>query len=182
MLIKLLDALGIQRACFVGHSFGGRVSIMLSALHPDRVEKLVLVDSAGIRPKRALKYYFRVYRFKLLKRLFLLLTPGRDRDEKLDKFYKKYGSKDYRESGSMRQTFVKVVNEDLRGYLHDIKCPTLLVWGEEDMDTPVSHAKIMEKEIPDAGLVVFKGAGHFSYLDRLGDFNIIVSRFFEGNE
>jgi Predicted hydrolases or acyltransferases (alpha/beta hydrolase superfamily) len=181
-VIKLFDALQIERANIVAHSFGGRVSIMLSALNPERVSKLVLVDSAGLIPKRGFKYYYKVYTFKLLKKLYLLFTPGTNKQEKLDKFYSKYGSKDYKESGKMRQTFTKVVNQDLREYLHSIKAPTLLVWGDQDQDTPLYFAKIMEKEIPDAGLVVFKGAGHFSYLDRLNDFNIIISKFFEGNE
>jgi pimeloyl-ACP methyl ester carboxylesterase len=82
----------------------------------------------------------------------------------------------------MRQTFVKVVNQDLRGYLPQITAPTLLVWGDEDKDTPLEHGRIMEKEIPDAGLVVFNGAGHYSYLDKLNDFNVIAAKFFEGNE
>lgn len=182
MLYKFFQALNIDRACLVGHSFGGRVSIMFSALHPDRVKKVVLVDSAGIIPRRTLKYYFKVYRFKLMKQIFIAFAQGDSKDEKLEKFYNKYGSKDYKEAGKMRQTFVKVVNQDLRGYLPQIKSPVLLIWGDQDRDTPLKFGRIMEKEIPDAGLVVFEGAGHFSYLERLNDFNIIVSKFFEGNE
>jgi pimeloyl-ACP methyl ester carboxylesterase len=182
MLLKFFDRLGIEKASLVGHSFGGRVSIMFSAENPERVEKLVLVDSAGIIPKRTFKYYFKVYRFKLAKKAFLMFASGKDKQEKLDRFYKKYGSSDYKDAGNLRQTFVKVVNQDLRGYLPKIKASTLLIWGENDQDTPLYFAKIMEKEIPDAGLVVFKDAGHYSYLDKLYDFNVIVSKFFEGNE
>lgn len=182
MLLKFFKKLNIEKASLIGHSFGGRVSILFSSTFPEYVDKVVLVDSAGLIPKRTIKYYCRVYRFKLLKSIFMLFSKGNSREEKLENFYKKYGSKDYRESGNMRQTFVKVVNQDLRPYLHKIKAPTLLIWGEHDMDTPVSFGKIMEKEIPDAGLVIFKGAGHFSYLDKINDFNIIVTRFFEGNE
>ncbi len=180
MLLKIFDSLGIEKASLIGHSFGGRVSILFSAKHPERVEKVVLVDSAGIIPQRTLKYYLRVYKFKIMKEVFLLSTKGKSKQEKLDKFYEKYGSKDYKEAGNLRQTFVKVVNQDLRPYLSQIKASTLLIWGENDQDTPVSHGKIMEKEIPDAGLVVFKDAGHFSYLDKLNDFNIIVDKFLGG--
>jgi len=182
MLLKFFDSLGIDKASLVGHSFGGRVSIMFSAKHPERVDKIVLVDSAGLIPRRTLKYYFKVYKFKLFKKLYLLFTSGKDKEEKLERFYNKYGSKDYRESGNMRKTFVKVVNENLRGYLPMIEAPTLLIWGDQDKDTPLEFGKIMEKEIKDAGLVVFEGAGHFSYLDRINDFNIIVSKFFEGGK
>lgn len=180
-LAKLLDELGIDKASFVGHSFGGRVTILLSALHPDRVDKVVLTDSAGIIPKRTFKYYFKVYKFKLLKKLYLLFSSGTSK-EKMDKFYEKYGSKDYRESGFLRQTFVKVVNQNLRPYLKDIKAPALLIWGDQDKDTPIEFGKIMEKEIPDAGLVVFEGCGHFAYLDKINDFNVIVDNFLGGSE
>lgn len=182
MLVRFFEELKIEKANIIGHSFGGRVSIMFAALYPQKVDKVVLVDSAGILPKRTIKYYFRVYRFKIMKKLYIMFTPERDKNAKLEKFYKKYGSKDYRESANLRGTFVKVVNQDLKGYLKNIKAPVLLIWGENDKDTPLNNAKIMEREIPDAGLVVFKGAGHFSYLDKINDFNIIVSKYFEGNE
>lgn len=180
MLLKMFDALDIEKASLIGHSFGGRVSMLFSAKHPERVEKVVLVDSAGIMPKRTMKYYLKVYKFKTMKQLFLLFTKGKNKQEKLDQFYEKYGSKDYKEAGSIRQTFVKVVNQDLRPYLPQIKASTLLIWGENDKDTPVSYGKIMEKEIPDAGLIIFKDAGHFSYLDKLNDFNVIVDQFLGG--
>lgn len=182
MLVKFFDKLGIDKASLIGHSFGGRVSILFSSHYPGRIEKVVLTGSAGIIPKRTFKYYFKVYKFKLMKKIYLMVSKGADIEAKLDKFYKKYGSKDYQESGILRQTFVKVVNQDLRPYLHKIKAPTLLIWGDQDQDTPLYFAHIMEKEIPDAGLVVFKGAGHYAYLEKINDFNIIVDRFFEGDE
>jgi pimeloyl-ACP methyl ester carboxylesterase len=181
MLLKFFNKLNIEKANLVGHSFGGRVSILFSATYPERVGKIVLTDSAGLIPKRSLKYYFKVYSFKLFKKLYITFAKGSGREEKMESFYKKYGSTDYKNtSGVMRQTFVKVVNQNLRGYLPKIKSPALLIWGDKDMDTPISFGKIMEKEIPDAGLVVFEGAGHFAYLERINDFNIIVNRFFGG--
>lgn len=180
MLRKFFDLLQIDKAMIIGHSFGGRVAILFSANNPSYVEKIVLVDSAGIIPKRTLKYHISVYKFKLMKKLFVLLGSKGSKEQRLEKFYDKYGSNDYKQAGSLRQTFVKVVNQNLRGYLPQIKAPTLIIWGEDDKDTPLYFGKIMEKEISDAGLVVFKGAGHFSYLDKINDFNIIVSKFFGG--
>ena len=170
---KFLEKLGLEKVSIIAHSFGGRVAIMLAALHPEVVDKLVLVNSAGLIPKRGWKYYYRVYRFKLIKSLLLLLG----KKDAVEKLYERYGSKDYKEAGRLRGTFVKVINQDLRGYLKKIKAPTLLIWGDKDRETPIEFAKIMEKEIPDAGLVVFENAGHFSYLERLNDFIIIVSYF-----
>ncbi|SEF52330.1 Pimeloyl-ACP methyl ester carboxylesterase [Caloramator fervidus] len=180
MLYKFFEKLQIDKASLVGHSFGGRVSIMFSSLYPERVEKVVLVDSAGVLPKRTWRYYLKVYKFKLLKKLYLLFNGNNK--EAVEKFYRKYGSKDYKNAGPLRETLVKVVNEDLRGYLPKIKAPTLLVWGEKDEDTPLYMAKIMENEIPNASLVVFKEAGHFSYLDNINEFNAIVSNFLKGSD
>ncbi len=79
----------------------------------------------------------------------------------------------------MRKILVKVVNEDLRPLLKDIKAPTLLIWGDKDTATPPLYmGKIMEEEIPDSGLVILEGgAGHYSYLDDYNRFAIILKAF-----
>ena len=92
-----------------------------------------------------------------------------------------FRSSDYRAlPETMRGTFVKVVNQDLKGYLKDIKASTLLIFGDQDTDTPLYFGQIMEREIPDAGLVVLKGAGHFAYLERGDEFARIARVFLEG--
>ena len=173
-IYKFLSKLGIAKADLIGHSFGGRIIISLAANFPEKVGKLILVDSAGIRPKRTAKYYLRTLMAKTGKRLSSLPPFGKGLK---DVIYNRMGSKDYREAGNMRGILVKVVNEDLRHLLVKIKAPTLLIWGEEDKETPISHAKIMERQIEDAGLVILKGAGHFSYLDNLSQFCLIAVNF-----
>ena len=97
----------------------------------------------------------------------------------MEKLYKKFGSDDYQNtSGIMRKIFVRVVNENLKPLLNDIQAPTLLVWGDKDEATPLYMAKIMEKEIKDSGLVVFEGAGHYSYLDEYHRFKKVLESFF----
>ncbi|MDI3257447.1 MAG: alpha/beta hydrolase [Kyrpidia sp.] len=178
-VLEFMDRLGIAKAHVIGHSFGGRIGIVLASSRPDRVEKMVLVDAAGIRPRRSWKYYVRVYTFKTLRAAYQRV-PGKNREERLSKLYARFGSKDYREAGPMRSIMVRVINEDLRPLLPRISVPTLLIWGDRDRDTPLWMGRIMEQEIPDAGLVVLSGAGHFSYLDRFQDFCVIVERFFKG--
>lgn len=182
MVNKLFEALKIEKATLIGHSFGGRVSIVFSAEHPEKVDKVVLVDSSGLVKKKTMKYYYKVYTFKLLKKLYTMFIPMDKREQALEKFYTKFGSSDYRSAGNLRKIFVKVVNEDLREFMPKIKASTLLIWGENDQDTPVSFGEYMKKAIPDAGLVVLKGAGHFSYLDKLNDFCIIVMNFLGNNK
>jgi pimeloyl-ACP methyl ester carboxylesterase len=169
---------GITRASFIGHSHGGRVSIVLAATHPEMVEKLVLVDSAGIRPKRTAGYYARVYSYKLSKRLLASpLLNGTFGAPLRGIFETRAGSDDYRQAGSMRGTLVRVVNEDWRHLLPRIVAPTLLIWGELDDSTPVSDGRLMEQLIPDAGLVIFPGAGHFAYADDFDRFARVVGHF-----
>ncbi|MDE5672213.1 MAG: alpha/beta hydrolase [Duncaniella sp.] len=175
----LTKELGIKSPILLGHSFGGRVGILYASRN--QVEKLILVDAAGIKPKRSLKYYWKVYSFKAVKRLMYLFL-GKDAAEKrLDAKRAKAGSSDYANaSPMMRRILSKVVNEDLTDRLHLIKAPTLLIWGANDPATPLSDAQKMEKLIPDAGLVSFPGCGHYSFLDNPIQFAAVL-RSFLGN-
>jgi pimeloyl-ACP methyl ester carboxylesterase len=88
------------------------------------------------------------------------------------------GSADYRAAtGVMRGTLVRIVNEDLRSLLPDIRIPVLLIWGDQDTETPIADGRLMERLIPDSGLVVFEGAGHYAYLEQPGRFCRIVEVF-----
>ncbi|MPM90204.1 hypothetical protein SDC9_137321 [bioreactor metagenome] len=176
---KFIDALGLYGCGAVAHSFGGRVAIYLSSEYRDIFSRQVFTDAAGIRPRRKLRYYVKVYTYKLGKKLSKVncLRRALKLDEKLGNA----GSADYRAlSGVMRGTFSRVVNQDLTPRLKQIAIPTLLVWGDQDGETPLYMAHIMEKQIKDAGLVVFEGAGHFSYLDYLGRYCAVLASFFGG--
>ena len=91
----------------------------------------------------------------------------------------KYGSRDYNAlDDEMRKTFVKVISLDLTDALPDITVPTLLIWGDQDTETPLWMGRKMEELIPDAGLVVFEGGTHFAYLEQNARFNTITHHFF----
>lgn len=162
--LAFLRSIGVQRAHLVGHSFGGRIAIYLASHHPEVVDRMILVDSAGIRPKRGVRYYRRVGAAKVAKRAGRSLGPAGRRLQQ--RVAARMASADYAAAGPLRPTFVKVVNEDLTPLLPRILAPTLLIWGSEDDSTPVADARKMERLIPDAGLVIFDGAGHYSYLDQ----------------
>lgn len=175
---EFLDALSISNPVLIGHSFGGRIIIYLTGRLKYNANKIVLIDSAGIKPKRSASYYYKVYSFKLLKKMARLFLPAEKAGQIIEKARNRHGSTDYKNApGIMRNIMVKCVNEDLRHYLNEIKAPSLLIWGENDTDTPVSDGRLMEKLIPDAGLVVLKNAGHYSFLDKMYEFNIIVNHF-----
>ena len=156
---------GIEQPVLIGHSFGGRVGLLYASRNA--VRKLVLIDAAGVKPRRGLKYYVKVYTYKAAKRVLPLLL-GRERGgAALDRYRSRAGSSDYSQSSPrMRAVLSRVVNEDLKHVMPSIGCPTLLIWGKDDTATPLRDAKIMERLIPDAGLVAMEGAGHYSFLDR----------------
>ena len=174
-MIHFLDELAVERAHLVGHSHGGRVSIALAADEADRVGRLLLVDSAGIPPKRGWRYRRRVAVAKLGRLVGKLGGPGRRLQERMRA---KVASRDYLEaSEAMRGTFRAAVAANLTDRLPRISASTLLVWGDQDDDTPLWMGKRMEELIPDAGLVVLEGAGHYSYADSPGQFRAVARRF-----
>lgn len=180
---RFVDELNLDNIILFGHSHGGRVSIILASKYKNLVKKLILIDSAGIIPKRTINYYLKVYSFKALKKIYLFFVPENKREKVLEKFYKKHGSADYHDAqGIMRKIMVRVVNDNLRYLLNDIICSTLLIWGENDEATPLYMAKIMEEEIPNCGLVTIKGAGHYSYIDDFNTFKIVINSFLEINK
>jgi pimeloyl-ACP methyl ester carboxylesterase len=172
---ELMDVLGLERPSIVGHSNGGRIAIHLASHHPERVDKLILVDSAGIRPRRGLRYYRRVALAKTAKHAARFLgPPGRALRKRV---LARTASSDYANAGPLRPTFVKLVNEDLTPLLGQIRASTLLIWGDQDDATPLSDGQMMERLIPDSGLVILKGAGHFSYLDQPQRFGRVAVHF-----
>ncbi len=168
-ILKFAAGLGIREAVLLGHSYGGRVIIKLlsNPACPLRVEKAVLIDAAGIKPRRPASYYMKVYSYKAGKAVLSLPGIRRLFPDAVEKLQKKRGSADYRQASPvMRQTMVRSVNEDLTPLLPAIRASTLLIWGENDTATPLADGKLMEARIPGAGLVVLPGAGHFSFADR----------------
>ena len=116
----------------------------------------------------------------MAKRVLPLLLGKKRGQKALDAWRGKAGSADYRSSSPlMRMVMSKSINQDLTPLLPSIKASTLLMWGENDTATPMRDARIMEKNIPDAGLVVFKDAGHYSFLDQPGQFRAVTQNFFK---
>ena len=167
MLEEFIDRVGITKPIIIGHSFGGRLAIRYSANNP--IEKLVLFGAPCIRIQEKLPLSVRI--LKTLKKLPLMNEFG--------EYMKKYiGSRDYKAASPiMRQTLVDVVNEDLSGYAKKIEEPTLLIWGQNDTEAPVSDAKELERIMIDGALIVLPGT-HYAYLENLGRVVEILKNFF----
>lgn len=176
MLEEFVRLNGIDSPILLGHSFGGRIAILYASRNS--VSRLLLVDAAGVKPKRTLSYYAKVYSYKFAKWLYPNILGREKAKEIIENMRSRRGSYDYVNcSPMMRKVMVKVVNSDLRSEMPKIKAPTLLIWGEEDTATPMRDAKIMHKLIPDSGIVTFPGAGHFSFVDNPYQSAAVVRRF-----
>ena len=173
---KFCRKLNIENPILIGHSFGGRISILFSSRN--QTNKVMLVDAAGIVPKRTLKYHIKVRSYKIYKKLLPLFVGKQEAERRIEERRNRSGSADYRAAqGIMRAIFVKIVNEDLKYVMPKIKAPTLMIWGELDTATPLSDARTMEKLIKGSGVAVMKGCGHYSFLDNPRQFFAIVDAF-----
>ena len=182
-VLKFIASFELTKLSIVVHSFGGRVFFKMNAREnlPFQIEKAVLIDSAGILPKKTWKQKVSLRCYKIggavmSTKVLHFLYPDAVEDMR-----RKRGSADYNSATPvMRATLVKVVNEDLEPLMHLVKCPTLLIWGDLDTATPLSDAKRMEELIPDTGLVVCEGAGHFSFAQQAPKVNGALTAFFTG--
>ncbi len=164
--IDYLDHHALPSAHYFGHSLGGRVGLILGADHADRIDKMTLSNSAGLHlPPSS----FGRLRLKLYQNLRDALTAigAPTLAQRLRRAYnQRYASVDFRNATPiMRQTLINVVNQDLLAYAGRVAVPTILIWGDNDQDTPLWMGRKLERAIPDAALILHNSAGHYAYLD-----------------
>ncbi len=166
---KLLDKLNIKNPILIGHSFGGRISIVYAA--KEKVDKLILL--AAPFKKSTKSDTLKVKILKFLKKVPII--------NKLAPYMKtKIGSRDYKAASPiMRQILVNTVNEDLEQYLRDIRVPTLLIWGTNDREASIEDAKYAEDIMDNAGLVIYEGCTHYAYLERIDQTIRVLRSFLE---
>ena len=156
----------IKKPHVIAHSFGGRIAIKAAAENPDFCDKLVLAGAAGLKPKDTVYKIGKRAAFKVLKRFF----PK----EKLKWFY----SKDYLALDDvMKESFRLIINEHLDDKIGKIKNSTLVIFGENDKETPVYMAKRLFNGIENSRLIILPKAGHFCFIDKPAKFNTEVREF-----
>lgn len=150
----------------LAHSFGARVALKTTYRYPDFFDKMVLTGAAGLKSKVTLKKRIKKLTFNLLK----IFVPK----EKLKAFY----SPDYLALDPiMRESFVKIISEHLDYILPYVDNKTLLIFGENDMETPLYMAKRLLNGIKNSELIVLKDAGHFAFVDKSLKFNLDMREF-----
>ena len=161
----LVAHLGVERPSFVAHSFGGRVATLYASRN--EVAKLVYADVAGVKPRRTWRYYYKVYSFKAMRYVLPLLIGKRKAQMLVEQRRAASGSSDYNSATPMMRAILsKCVNEDLCHLMSRVTAPVLLFWGDKDTATPIGDAHKMERLMPNAGLVVAEGAGHYAMLEQ----------------
>lgn len=179
-VLNFMTCLGIRRVILIGHSFGGRITIKLAARRdlPVTITKIVLINSAGIRPKKTIRQRVRLLFYQGVKGIISIGGIKKRFPGLREAWRRKHGSPDYlAATPRMRECLIRVINEDLTPSLGSIPCPALLLWGAEDEETPLADGKLMERLIPDAGLVTLEKAGHYSFLDEPYVFSRVLDSF-----
>lgn len=171
LILEFLKAINVENPVMIGHSHGGRVIMKLCGEGLLNPPKIVFVDAAGLKPKKNFKSQIKVRTFKTVKFFLKLPVVKKYTADTLTKARAHFGSSDYNNAPEvMRKTLVNLLNYDLTGIagntVKNIKCPTLLIWGDKDTATPLYMAHKLEELIPDTGLCVLKDTGHFSFIQK----------------
>ena len=170
MVHELLDSLDVSNPILLGHSFGGKISLIYASKY--KTNKLVLFGSPFKQNIKKLSTKTKV--LKSLKKV-----PGLN---KLEGFAKKHiGSRDYKQASPfMRKILVDHVNLDITEEVKKIKCNTLIIWGTLDEEVPIEDAYELEKLISDAAVIEYPGCSHYAYLENLGQTVNIIKNFIGG--
>lgn len=164
LVIGFMKKLNIINPIIIAHSFGGRITTLLTGYYQIKIDKLILIDIAGIKPKRTIKVRLKNLLYKTLKKLIKCL-PKRKQNKYFQKLFSHFASDDYKSiPPTMRATFKNIINEDLQNFLPNINSEALIIWGENDQDTPLKDAKKIQKLIKNSALIVLTNASHYSYL------------------
>ncbi len=162
---EVLTALGVKKPHVIAHSFGCRVAVKLAALEENAFDKMVLTGAAGVILKRSLGYKIKVKSYRAVKKLFPRFAERR------------FGSAEYRSlSPIMKESYKKIVNEDLRKEARRVQNQVLLIQGRADKTTPLKEAEAYLQAFPNGRLKIMEG-GHFAFVENPPLFHLITEEF-----
>lgn len=165
-LDKFVRAARLEKPHIIAHSFGARLALKYLCANSGGADKLVITGGAGIVKPRSEKYLRRVRAYRRVKRLFPAFAE------------KHFGSREYRTLPPvMRDSYKKIVNEDLKDCAAAVKNQTLLIYGRDDTTTPAEEeGRIFNSLIPDSRLEIV-GGGHFCFSENPDRFNELLYDF-----
>lgn len=181
-LIKdFVSSKDIDNPTIIAHSFGGRIVIDLFTRYNLKIKNLILIDIAGIKPKKSIWRKTKEKVYKILKKIGIIF-PEKIKCIYLEKLISIFGSSDYSSlDPNIRKSFINIVNYDQKNDIKNINVDTLIIWGEKDKDVPLKDGYYINKEIKDSGLVVVPKSGHFPYLDRAYYVNRVILEYLKNS-
>lgn len=165
-LSEAMSALEIVRPHVIAHSFGCRVAVKLAKKQGQVFDKMVLTGPAGVRFPKGLGYAVKVAAYRACKKIAPAFAEMH------------FGSAEYKTlSPVMKESYKKIVNEDLRGDARLVQNQVLIVQGRQDKTTPMKEAQAYLSAFPKAKLKEIDG-GHFAFAEYPVPFNLTVEEFF----
>jgi len=145
------------KVILIGHSNGGRIALSFVNLYPEKVENLILIDSAAIYHNE-LPLQIKRLVFKTIAKIGKKLTSSKSIKNLLYKFARESDYKDLDKNA--KQTMINLISTDLKSILPQIKTPTLIIWGAQDKITPLSDGLLINELIKNSKLEIIQGARH----------------------
>jgi pimeloyl-ACP methyl ester carboxylesterase len=181
-VIKTLKKRKIKNPILIGHSFGGAIASKITSKNLYPIKKLILVDAAAIRhpysfrQKTTLKLISSIKKILFLPLIKKIIPPI----QKIYYYSTNQQNSDYaalKDNPIMQKTFQNVIKNDLSPILNEIKTPTLIVWGENDLSTPLTDGQTINSLIPNSKIIIYPNSSHFSYLENQDTFVSDIKNF-----
>ncbi len=171
---NFLASLGIKRCRLAGNSLGGNIAWNFTLQYPDMVDKLILIDAAGYpASSKSIPVAFKIARIPVLNNMFTYISPRfiveasvknvyADKSKVTDAIVDRYFELSLREGN--RQAFVDRLSfhDKVNAHLNikNIRQPTLILWGAEDLLIPIEKANLFHEDLPNDTLAIIKNSGH----------------------
>lgn len=155
-----IQEMRIKKVEILGHSFGGKVAAQFATLYPEKAEKLIFVSSSGLNRKRTIPEALKFLGIRSLGKILKTLDKTISTKVYETWFIPKFASSDYKNAKEMRPTLLKTLKEDLTGVFSNIQAKSLILWGEEDRETPLQMGIRIHRLIKDSMLIVLERKGH----------------------
>ncbi len=163
-VLSYLDQSKLSSCDFLGHSFGGKTSMKIAATHPERVRSLILIGSSGIPGHPNFQRRLKIKAIRALRSVLRILQNKAGIKLYDQWFIPRFASPDYKTAGNLRNTFVKIVNEDLSAELASVTARALLIWGELDTETPPEMGQRISNLIQRSRFIVLDGKDHYPFI------------------
>lgn len=161
----------IEPIILLGHSNGGRISIAFAAKYPEKVKKLILIDSAGIYHNE-LQLRLKRFAFGVLAKIGGAFSDSETLRSMLYKFAR---VSDYQKADPiLRKTMLNLIHTDISNLFPSISAPATIIWGEKDDTTPLSDGGIMNEKIKNSKLFIIRGAKHSPHFTHVEEVEEII--------